>query len=380
MKKIIVFVLIILIVGCSSSVKLISNKTFHGVIDEKKVELYTLTNKNGAIAQFTNFGGRWVSMWVPDKQGVLGDVILGFDNPKSYQYAREPYHGAITGRVCGRINKGIFIINGDTIRLANNDIFGKPVKNHLHGGMKGFHKIMWNGSIGKDKDENEYVEFFYLSKEFEEGYPGNLKVTVRYTLTNNNTLRIDYFAKTDAPTIVNLTNHAFFNMTGNPATSVSSQILQINADHYLECSKELVPTGSLKSVKGTPIDFTTPIAIGKNIDVDFPEIIKNKGYAIAYVVNKDETDMNFMARLTDKESGRSVAVYSNQPSFQMYNAWLMDGSDIGKNEIKYNAGCSVVLESQGFPDAPNHSNFPSVNLNPGKEYHHFVEYRFEIAK
>ena len=375
MKKFLVFILVTLLISCNK-VSLVTEETFHGTIDGKMVELFTLKNSNGVIAQFTNYGGRWISMWVPDKNGKMGDVILGFDNPISFQKAHEPYHGAITGRVCGRINKGVFSLNVDSIRLANNDLFGKPVKNHLHGGINGFHKQIWSGKTGRDKDENEYVEFFYTSKNREEGYPGNLKVTVRYTLKNNNTLRIDYSAQTDAPTIVNLTNHAFFNMSGNPAESVSGQLLQINADNYLECDKELIPTGNIKSVKGTPIDFTSPIEIGKNIGVDFPEINKNKGYAIAYVLNKGKDELNFAARLTDKNSGRSVAVYTNQPSFQMYNAWLMDGTDVGKQGIKYNSGCSVVLESQGFPDAPNHSNFPTIKLNPSELYHHIVEYRF----
>ena len=376
MKKLLVFIVATLLISCNK-VNMVTEETFHGTIDGKKVELFTLTNLNGVIAQFTNYGGRWISMWVPDKNGKPGDVILGFDNPASYQNAREPYHGAITGRVCGRINKGVFVLNEDTIRLANNDLFGNPVKNHLHGGINGFHKQMWNGKTGKDKNKDEYVELFYESKNGEEGFPGNLKVTVRYTLTSNNTLRIKYTAKTDVPTIVNLTNHAFFNMSGDPAQSVSSQLLEINADYYLECDKELIPTGIVKSIKGTPIDFTKAIEIGKNISVDFPEIKKNQGYAIAYVLNKGKDELNFAARLTDTKSGRSVAVYTNQPSFQMYNAWLMDGSDVGKQNIKYKSGCSVVLESQGFPDAPNHSNFPTIKLNPRELYNHIVEYRFE---
>jgi aldose 1-epimerase len=379
MKKVSVYLFVALFVSCNK-ISIVTEKTFHGTIDGIKVELFTLTNSNGAIAQFTNYGGRWVSMWVPDKNGKMGDVVLGFDNPISYQNAGEPYHGAITGRVCGRIDKGVFLLHGDTIRLANNDLFGKPVKNHLHGGINGFHKQMWSGKKGMDSDENEYVAFIYESKNGEEGYPGNLKVTVRYTLKSDNTLRIDYYAKTDAPTIVNLTNHAFFNMSGNPTESVSGQLLEINADYYLECDKELIPTGKIKPVEGTPIDFRNAIELGKNIGVDFPEIYKDKGYAIAYVLNKGQDILDFAARLTDTKSGRSVAVYTNQMSFQLYNAWLMDGSDVGKNGIKYKSGCSVVLETQSFPDAPNHANFPSINLNPDELYHHVVEYRFERIK
>jgi len=376
-KLILMYCIAIILTGCNQ-ITLIPEKNFSATIDGKEVKLYTLENKNGVKAQFTNFGGRWISMWVPDRDGKMGDVILGFDNLKSYMGALEPYHGAITGRVCGRINQGLFTLEGDTFRLANNDFFGSPKKNHLHGGVKGFHKQIWDGVKGIDTSGNEYIDFSYLSKAGEEGYPGNLNIKVRYTLTDKNTLRIDYFADTDAATIVNITNHAFFNMSGNPETSVSKQLLQINADNYIECDKELVPTGNLKSAKGTPIDFTEMIEIGKNISADYPEIVKDKGYAIAYVLNGGKEDLNYAAKLYDSLSGRYVSVYTNQPSFQLYNAWLMNGKDVGKNKIEYKSGCGVVLETQGFPDAPNHSNFPSITLQPGSKYHHCVEYRFGV--
>jgi aldose 1-epimerase len=348
-------------------------------IDGKQVNLYKLSNQKGAFAQFTNYGGRWVSMWVPDTNGKLADVLLGFDHMEGYLNAAEKYHGAITGRVCGRINRGVFELDGQTYRLANNDAFGSPVKNHLHGGINGFHKKVWDTESGVNENGEQYIQFSCLSKDGEEGYPGNLDVKVCYTLSDSGALRIDYRATTDKTTLVNLTNHTFFNLSGNPARSVSEHILHVNADHYVECDTELIPTGKIASLKGLPIDFSTPVEVGKNLNVDFPEIVKGKGFSLAYALNPSGEALSYAAKLQEPASGRTLEIYTNQPGLQVYNAYLMDGTDIGKNGIPYHCGAGIALETQGFPDAPNHENFPSITLNPGSVYHHIAVYDFNNA-
>lgn len=365
----------------AQNIKLLSQEDFIRGNENTEVELYTIKNSNGCVAQFTNYGARWISFWCKDKNGNWGDVVLGFDNLKGYKTAAEGYHGATVGRVCGRIDKGLFTLDNIQYKLANNDGFGEPVRNHLHGGINGFHKKIWKGKTDIDNHGNEYVEFKCFSPDGEEGYPGNLDVTVRYTIEEDNTLRIDYWAKSDKRTLVNLTNHAFFNMSGNPSVSVNNHILSINADEYIECNKYLIPTGNIKSLKGTPIDYSLPIYIGENFSKDFPEIVKDKGIAIAYVLKKSSLSnefLNFAAKVKDPKSGRTLSIYTNQPSLQVYNAWLMDGSDKGKNNIPYDCSAGIAIESQGFPDAPNHKNFPSVVINRDEVYHHITEYKFNI--
>ena len=368
------------LMACNKSA-IIDETTFVAGADNKDITLTTLKNENGCIAQFTNYGGRWVSMWVPDKKGKLEDVILGFPSVKGYLQAREPYHGAITGRVCGRINQGVTTLGADTIRLANNDLFGKPLKNHLHGGVEGFHKKIWKTNVGVDSSASQYVEYNYLSVDGEEGYPGNLNVTVRYTLTNTNILRVEYYATTDKHTIVNLTNHVFFNLSGDPSKRVDSHQLTIKASSYVACDKELIPTGQILTVADTPLDFTQQMSIGARIDSEHPDVIKGKGYAVAYVLdgcNDASSKLKLAAKLQEQVSGRILEIYTNQPSLQLYNAWLMDGTDVGKLGIHYNESAGVALETQGMPDASNHPNFKAIDLQPGDTYYHITEHRFAI--
>jgi len=354
--------------------------------DIDKYEVYTLTNDNGVSAKFCNYGGRWLSMNVPDNKGNFGDVVLGFDSIEGYLNAHEQYHGAITGRVCGRINQGVCKIDDVEYHFANNDGFGKPLKNHLHGGIKGFHKKIWNAVQSVNNKNEQFVEFSYNSKDGEEGYPGNLEVNVRYTLTNDNAVVIDYYAITDKTTLVNLTNHAFFNLSGDPVVTVSNHIMWLNADKYLECDSELVPTGNILPVKDTPLDFTIPARIGERLDSEFPEIVKGRGFAVAFVIGDnndsiiydDNVNLRHVASLQEPISGRTMDVYTNQKSLQVYNAWLMDGSDIGKNNTPYYCGAGIAIETQNFPDAPNHSNFPPIALRKGEVYQHTAVYSFKV--
>lgn len=360
---------------------LISQQVFDTAIDGKKIQLYTLQNSSGCTAQVTNFGARWVSMWVPDKEGSWKDVVLGFKNIHGYLAAGEPYHGAVVGRICGRIDKGRFSLDGNEYTLSNNDLFGIPVKNHLHGGIKGFHVQVWEGKKFENEKGEQGVTFAYTSKDGEEGFPGNLKVEATYLLTDKNEMTIDYKAETDKPTIVNLTSHAFFNLNGEGQGNILNQLMKINADKYIESDKELIPTGELKNVNGTPLDYRAFAAMGKGINEEHDQIIKGKGYAAAMVVNGQEKGrIQEVAAAYSKESGIELQVFSDKPSVQIYNAWLFNGKDKGKSGRPYEFSGGFVLEPQGFPDAPNHTNFPEITLRPGENYHHTDIYRFSLIR
>jgi len=361
-----------------SQIKLIDSAQFGSGFEGKQVEIFTLRNVNGVVAQLTNFGGRWLSSWVPDKDGKMTDVVLGFNNIEGYIKAGEPYHGAITGRICGRINNGKFILQGTEYILANNDGFGKPMKNHLHGGINGFHRQVWNGDLFTSKNGEEGVIFKYSSVDGEEGFPGNLKVQVKYLLSNNNEMIIEYEASTDKPTIVNITNHSFFNLNGEGNGDILNQKMKIYADKYVETDQELIPTGRIRTVEGTPLDYREFSLMGKGINSNHDQIFKGKGYAAAMVVkNKSDSRVQKVAEAYSDESGIKMEVYSDQPSLQIYNAWFFDGNDIGKQGKPYIFSGGFVLETQGFPDAPNHKHFPSIVLNPEEKYKHFVKYVFK---
>ena len=320
-----------------------------------------------------------MSMWVPDKSGRMIDVVLGFDNLETYITAGEPYHGAITGRVCGRINNGKFELDGKEYVLANNDGFGKPEKNHLHGGVKGFHRQVWRADLFENKKGEEGVKFTYRSVDGEEGFPGNLEVIVTYLLTKQNEMQIDYQAVTDRLTPVNITNHAFFNLNGEGNGDVLGHQMKLYSDRYVETDAELIPTGKVKPVHRTPLDYREFTTMGKGINDDHDQIIKGKGYAAAMVI-KDENDPEIkkVAEAYSDKSGISMEVFSDQVSLQIYNAWFFDGRDVGKQGKPYIFSGGFVLETQGYPDAPNHSNFPSINLDIGEEYNHTAVYKFYL--
>lgn len=359
--------------------KLLKKENFQRSIGGKNVGLFTLKNKNGTVAQFTNYGGRWLSLWIPGQNDEWADVILGFESLDGYIDAKEKYYGAIVGRVCGRIDQGTFSLNGETYHLQNNDVFGKPAKNHLHGGDRGFSFQVWDAENGRNDKGEETLELNYFSKDMEEGYPGNLNVQVMYTLSNDNELVIDYSATADQPTIINLTNHAYFNLHGDKSKKVLDHFLYIPADKVIESNEHLIPTGDIISVAGTPLDFTHLQKIGSRIDQSFPgQLFAGKGYAVAYVLNKTDRSLPLAAKVEERESGRVMELYTDQPCLQFYNAWLMDGTDTGKNGQPYYASAGFALEAQGYPDAPNHAGFPPVILNPGDAYRQKMIYRFSV--
>lgn len=359
--------------------ELLKEENFRHIIDDKKTGLFTLRNKNGCVAQFTNYGARWLSMWVPDRNGKWDDVILGFDKLDGYLSANDRYHGAVVGRVCGRISGGQFSLGGITYSLSNNDIFGKPVKNHLHGGDRGFSFQVWDAEVVKNNKDEEMLVLNYFSKDGEEGYPGNLKVTVTYTLSGDNTVKMQYIANCDQFTVINLTNHAYVNLSGNRADHVLNHLLFIHANTAIDCNDELVPTGKLIPVKNTALDFTRSVPIGARIHENIPgQLYSSRGYNVAYILQQINPILQPSAVVTDTDSGRRMELLTDQPVLQLYNAWLFDGTDIGKNGKKYEASAGLALEAQGYTDAPNHTNFPSVALTPGDTYRQETIYRFLI--
>jgi len=359
--------------------ELLSEKLFAGTINGKAVSLFTLRNEQGCVAQFTNYGARWLSMWTPDKYGQWADVVLGFDSLQQYLDAAEKYYGAIIGRVCGRINQGAFELDGVGYQLATNDIFGKPVKNHLHGGPGGFSFRVWDAATGVNEQGEEILELSLFSADGEEGYPGNLETKVRYTLRSDNSVRIDYSAYTDSPTLVNLTNHAYFNLQGDMSKTVLGHFVSIYPENALETNEELIPTGRIRPVKNTPLDFTRPHMIGSRLQESVPgQLFPGQGYAVCYAFNAADNILQLTATVEEKTSGRVMEMYTDQPCLQFYSAWLLDGTDTGKKGQRYFSSCGLALEAMGFPDAPNQQGFAPVTLFPGQEYRQTTVYRFSV--
>jgi len=381
-----IVVLVIYLSACNSpgqkdGITLLEKEGFDTLIDNKQVSIFTLHNRSGSAAQFTNFGARWLSMWVPDRSGKMRDVVLGFKDLMGYISAGEPYHGAIVGRICGRIDDAEFTLDGIKYILAQNDLFGKPVRNHLHGGTKGFHRQVWDQEEFRNENGEEGIRFTYLSRDGEEGFPGNLSAEVTYLLSDDNEIIISYKATTDKPTIVNLTNHAYFNLNGEGNGDILGHMMKINAERYIECDEELIPTGNLKPVKGTPLDYLEIAPMGKGINEEHDQIIKGKGYAAAMVIKEfDNNNLVSVAEAFSFRSGIRMELLSDKSSLQIYNAWLFDGKDIGKSSKAYSFSGGFVMEAQGFPDASAHNNFPQNILRPGQTYTKKDIYRFSTIE
>jgi aldose 1-epimerase len=332
--------------------------------DGTVVDLYTLTNKNGLSAKIITYGARVTELHVPDKSGQMGDVVLGFDNLDSY-LKDNPYFGAIVGRVANRIAKGKFTLDGKDYTLAVNN-----GPNSLHGGIKGFDKVIWAAEPVESK-EGPAMKLSYLSPDGEEGYPGNLHVSVVYTLTNKNGLRIEYTATTDKDTPVNLSNHSYFNLAGQG--DILHQVLMLAADRYTPVDDTLIPTGEIKPVQGTPMDFTTGHPIGDHIT----EVGGDpKGYDFNYVLNSGGKRFALAARAYDPTSGRVLEMSTTEPGVQFYTGNFLDGTLTGKGGWVYQQHDAFCLEAQHFPDAVNHPNFPSIILKPGQTYRQRTEYVF----
>ena len=346
--------------------------------NNKKAQVITLRNTNGLVARFSTYGARWLDMFVPDRNGCFEDVLLGFSELSGYERASEQYYGAIVGRVCGRIKNAHFSIGEESYDLEANDIYGKPKFNHLHGGFLGFHNRFWNGLVKQNEKGEETVVFTCLSKDGEGGYPGNLSISVSYTLTNDNSIEMVCKAVTDKVTPINVTNHAFFNLSGvQKNVDILSHSLRLCSSQIIDCDDDLLPTGNLISVTGTVLDFRKSRHISDALSTDYLGIKQQKGFSLAYALYH-EKDCSPTAELYDKDSGRKLSIYTNQPSLQVYTGYLMDGSDVGKGNVPYYANTGIALETQGYPDAVHWKCFPSVLLDVGEEYLQYTKYKFSI--
>jgi aldose 1-epimerase len=336
------------------------------------VDLYTLTNTAGMRAQITNYGGIVTSLLVPDRDGKLGDVVLGFDRLEGY-LGKHPYFGAICGRYANRIGGGRFTLNGVEYRLARND-----GENHLHGGLRGFDKMVWEAQELAEEGSMA-LRLAYSSPAGEEGYPGNLRVIVTYTLTESNELRIDYLATSDADTVLNLSHHGYFNLADGGASDVLRHQVTLNAARFLPVAADLIPTGELRSVDGTPMDFTRANAIGARIDSDDEQLVFGRGYDHTFVLNGQSGRVTLAARVYEPTSGRVMEVLTTEPGVQFYTGNFLDGTIAGKGGTLYRRRHGLCLECQHFPDSPNGPQFPTTVLKPGQMYTQTTVYRFSAA-
>ena len=348
---------------------LISSETFDTIIDDQEVKLYTLKNKWGVTAQITNYGGRVVSLWLPDKTGHFEDVVLGFNDMDTYEKSKEKYFGALIGRYGNRIAKGRFVLEDSTYLLVKNN-----GENHLHGGNKGFESVVWK--VNSFTENKLFLSYF--SPHMEEGYPGNLTVNVEYQLTDENELSIQYFAQSDQTTIINLTHHSFFNLKGAGNGNVNDHLLQINADYFTPIDDQLIPTGVIQKVVNTPFDFLLPTQIGSRIDALDDQLTYGHGYDHNYVLNPSDSIVSFAARVVEPVSKRTLEVYTNEPGMQFYGGNFLDGTVKGKKDKNYEHRGAFCLETQHFPDSPNKIQFPSTSLAAEEPYYSICIYKFGL--
>ncbi|MCF0243983.1 MAG: galactose mutarotase [Bacteroidaceae bacterium] len=351
----------------------ITREAFQSKIDGKQTDLYTLTNSNGMTVAITNYGAAIIAIMVPDKDGNYANVISGHDSIKAIENSSQKFLSTIIGRFGNRIKGGKFYLNGKLYQLPQNE-----GENTLHGGIKGFNKRVWNALMMNEQT----LVLNYTSSYGEEGFTGEVKVTVIYTLTDENELSIEYLAATNKKTIINLTSHGYFSLGGisNPTATIENQICEMNADFYLPVDSECIPTGEILKVDGTPFDFRTPKTIGQDIDADNEQIKNGNGYDHCFVLNKrEEGELSFAARITEPVSGRTMDVYTTEPGCQLYSDnWEKDIT--GPEGATYPRRSAVCLETQHFPDTPNKNYFPSVILRPGEQYKQKTVYKFGVIK
>ncbi len=339
---------------------------FEKTIDNKKTDLYILKNKNGMEAAITNYGGRLVSLLVPDKNGKMTDVVDGFESVEGFQHSTEPYFGATIGRYGNRIAKGKFKLDGKEYTLFKNN-----GPNTLHGGKKGYQDVVWDAKQLNDTT----LQLTYLSKDMEEGFPGNLNVKVTYALTNDNCLKINYEATTDKPTVVNLTNHAFFNLNGSGSGTILNHQVQINADSYTPVDSTLIPSGKIVAVTGTPFDFKKSTAIGARVNDNNEQLKNGKGYDHNFVLNKPSMTAP-VAKVKGDKSGIVMEVYTEEPGLQFYSGNFMHSKNSMKYGKKDDYRTAFAMETQHFPDSPNQPQFPTTVLKPGQTYKTQSCYKF----
>ena len=349
----------------------ITQQIFGQMPDGRNVELYTLANDHDLEARIMNYGGTLVSLRLPDRNGVHGDVVLGFDEFTPY-LSQHPYFGSLIGRYANRIAGASFTIDGKTFRLSANEN-----RNHLHGGRIGFDKILWDAQPAESAEGPQLV-LSHFSVAGEEGYPGNLSVRVTYTLTAQNELRLDYSASTDQATVINLTHHSYFNLAG--AGTIHDHLLRLAAERYLPIDAELIPLGEQRSVRGTPFDFTSARSIGSEISSDNAQLQLAGGYDHCWVLTQQSGACDLGAELYEPMSGRALTVFTTQPGIQVYSANFLDGSIRGKQGQRYPRHSGLCLETQHFPDSPNQLAFPSTLVQPGAHYQQRTIFRFGVKQ
>ncbi|MBI4408200.1 MAG: galactose mutarotase [Gemmatimonadetes bacterium] len=351
----------------------VSQAPFGATPDGKTVSVYTLRNRNGMEARIITYGGVILSLKVPDRNGKPGDVVLGYDSLPAY-LASSPYFGALIGRYGNRIARGRFTLDGRTYTLATNN-----GPNHLHGGLQGFDKVVWEAEPFTTPDSVGII-FRYTSTDGEEGYPGTLRAQVVYNLTNDNALMFDYTASTDKPTPVNLTQHSYFNLAGDGARDILGHVVRVNADRFTPVDSTLIPTGELRSVVGTPFDFRTAHAIGERIGRDDEQLRFGLGYDHNFVLNRTGVgrDLVLAAEVHEPTTGRVMEIFTTEPGLQFYSGNFLDGTLRGKGGVVYRQRYGFAMETQHFPDSPNQAAFPSTILRPGREYRSRTIYRFSV--
>jgi aldose 1-epimerase len=346
-------------------------KDFQSSINGKKTSLYLLSNTSGISLTICNYGGRIVSLHAPDRDGSMADIVCGFNSLDEYLRANESYHGALIGRYANRIANARFSIDETEYKLAPNN-----GPNSLHGGPGGFHNVVWDVI----KHTSTELELEYLSKDMEEGFPGNLTTRVHYELNNNNELIITYFATTDKKTVINFTNHAYFNLAGEANGDIYNHAVSINASYFTELNEFSIPTGKLLNVGGTPFDFRKPKTIEKDLGVDHIQLKYGNGYDHNFLLDNAEPGvLVFAAEAVEPDSGRKIRVYTTEPAMQLYIASHFNGSDKGKSGQPYIHRGAIALETQHYPDSPNQPYFPTTLLKPGEEFHSRTIFKFGLV-
>ena len=351
----------------------LSVANFQKLVDGKNTELCILSNKQGAELVVLNYGAKIVSLMVPDRDGRLTDIVTGHNSIEEYLTSEEPYFGAICGRYGNRIAKGRFTLDGvtyDQLPINNGP-------NCLHGGIKGFNSVVWD----MKQTDAQTVELCYTAKDGEEGFPGELKTVVTYHLSDENEVEIRYRAETSKPTVLNLTNHSYFNLSGAGDPYVGDHLLTINADYYLPTDETAIPYGPKEAVEGTPMDFRTPHTVGERINEPFEQLKFGKGYDHTYILNKEKADdYAFCARCSSPKTGIVMEVYTSQPGVQLYTGNWMTGNFVGKNGQRYPERAALCLETQHFPDSPNKPEYPSTVLRPGETFESRTTYKFSTEQ
>lgn len=361
----------------STEIQMTSKKESFGMVKQKQVSKFTLVNKHGMKAVLSEYGATLLSLDVPDRDGNLADVTLGYDSLNGW-LSNTSYFGSTVGRYANRIADGKFSLNGKVYTLAKNNEPG-GIRCHLHGGDVGLDKVLWNAEA-VTKPSASGVVFSYSSPDGEEGYPGNLDIKVTYWLTDNNELIWEAAATTDKATPVNLVHHSYWNLSGDSSKPITDHTLKLEADHYLPTTVGLIPTGKIAPVASTPMDFTVTEEIGSRIDTDYEALKFGGGYDHCWVLRETKSELALAATLTDPKSGRQMQVFSNQPGIQFYSGNFLDGTVIGKKGATYQHRTGLCLETQKFPDGPNQVTFPNTILKPGETYQHTMVHRFSIEK